>query len=86
MIVNKKNLHKLVIVNWDDIVVSLGWIDIDRIQDEVDKIENVNTVGWLSAIKKDSIIVSSTLGKNGPDQYNQHIAIPIGCIRSIKRY
>jgi hypothetical protein len=86
MIINKKLIHKLVIVNWDDIVVSLGWIDKDRIHDEAGKIENINTVGWLSAIKKDSVIISSTLGKNGPDQYNQHIAIPIGCIRSLKKY
>lgn len=86
MIVNKKFLHKLVTVDWYDIVASSGWVDKDRIEDEVNKVEDIMTIGWLSAVHKDSIIISSTLGKNGPDQYNQHIAIPIGCIRSIKRY
>jgi hypothetical protein len=86
MIINKKLLHRPVIVNWYDIVTSSGWIDKDKIQSQANKIENINTIGWLSAILKDSIIVSSTLGLNGPDQYNQHIAIPIGCIKSVKKY
>lgn len=75
-------LHSLVSVDWLDIVVDPNWRDIEKIA-EVDAPHPANSLGYLSFIADDYIVISGTVARNGPDQYNNHISIPLGCIRNV---
>lgn len=76
-------LHSKVCVLWIDIVTSGGWVAVDKIGDEVKAPEPCTTYGYLSYAGEDYLVVSHTLGINDPDEYNGHISIPLGCIKTV---
>ena len=82
------NLFKAIKISWVDIVVIGGWIDKDKLEAEHKTPEICSTVGFLSHWGKmgdaEYIVISSTYSANNPDQYNQHISIPLGCIVGIQ--
>lgn len=69
-------------ISWMDIVTSGGWTDIGDMA-STDSPHPCTSIGFLSHVDTDYIVVSNTYSYNNPDQYNGHIAIPIGCIRNI---
>ena len=75
-------LHSLVAVNWIDIVVDGGWVDKEKME-SVSAPHPVDSIGYLSYVGEKYLVLSSSLSKNGPDQYNNHITIPLGCIESV---
>ena len=86
MRVKKALLYKPVIVHWVDITTENGWQE----EDEPINVPHLCTsYGYLSEIVVDEklgkyITISGTMGVNGSTQYNQHITIPIGCIKYIE--
>lgn len=78
-------LFSQVRVVWNDIVTTDGWYDSDKIAG-LDKPHVAHTLGFLTYVDKDYLVISHTRSINGPDQYNGHISIPIGCIESIENY
>ena len=81
------NLFRTITVNWVDIVTSGGWIDKDKMEAEHKAPDVCLTIGFLSHWGKirdtEYIVISSSHSTNNPDQYNQHIVIPYGCIIDI---
>lgn len=79
-------LHSLVSVEWEDIVVDADWVDKDKVGNSVSPPHPVQTYGYLSFISDTYVVVSSTMSANSPDQYNNHISLPLGCITEIKTF
>ena len=79
-------LHSLVSVEWEDIVVDADWVDKDKIGNSVSPPHPVQTYGYLSFISDAYVVISSTMSANSPDQYNNHISLPLGCITEIKTF
>lgn len=71
----------LVDVNWLDIVAWGGWVGVNAFPVEGEKAVSCRTIGWLTAIGDDSIVVSAT---KALEDYNQHMTIPLGVVKSIK--
>lgn len=76
-------LGALVRCDWEDIVTSSGWQDSNKMS-EITGPHTAVSVGYVSFIHEGYIVLSSTISPNAPDQFNNHISIPIGCITSIQ--
>jgi hypothetical protein len=70
-------------VIWEDIVAHSGWLK----QEAFDQPPAViTTIGWLTVDFEAFITVSASYGVDGDiREYNQHITIPRGCIRTINK-
>lgn len=76
----KYNIGTFYKVTWHDIVTDRGWKSIGS---EKLTPAKCTTYGWAIEASNKSVTLSATRGDNedGSDvEYNQHIAIPIGCI------
>ena len=71
---------RLVKVIWVDIIVSGGWVNKDKLAEEVSKPFECCSYGYLSQIAETYIVVSAT---KGGDEFNQHITIPLGVVKEI---
>lgn len=80
-------IGKIVKVQWLDIVGWSGWVDEKMEAECVKKPEHCISWGYLSHVSGDAelpyVVVSGTYGTNNPNQYNQHMSIPLGCIIDI---
>jgi hypothetical protein len=77
---------KLIRVDWVDIVCSAGW---SQKGSGITPPHGIHSYGYLSEVVSDDILgdyitVSASLGVNGNEEYNQHITIPIGCVRKFE--
>ncbi len=74
----KKN--DLLLIEWDDAITSHGWEN----REEVLRVASCRSVGWLLYKDKKQVLLAST-SSSSVDTVNNHIAIPLGGIKKIRR-
>lgn len=80
-------LGRKVRVTWEDIVAWGGWVGLEKFEKDGQKPWLMETYGVLTWLTDSYVIISATrsIQEDATEtEYNQHMTVPLGCIKSIE--